>query len=59
MNEQELIIEKFHACTGVQKHLINCWYNADEIIQSVDEGDITMLIEKIEECGMQKYSKLL
>jgi hypothetical protein len=59
MNEQELIIEQFHACTGVQKHLIHGWYNSDQQILSVDKDDITMLMKQIEECGLQKYSKPL
>lgn len=56
MNENELIIEKFHACTGVQKHLITGWYYADEPIYSVD---VSLLKKQILEYGMQEYSKLL
>lgn len=58
MNENDLIIEKFHACTGVQKHLLNGWHNSGEIkkLDGIDLHKVNRIIEKYK---INEYSKLL
>ncbi len=59
MNENELIIEKFHACTGVQKHLLNEWQNSFKP-KKLDYGiDFNKAKRVIDEYQMNEYSKLL
>lgn len=59
MNENDLIIEKFHTCTGVQKHLLNEWNNSDKP-KKLDYGiDLNRAKRIIDEYKMNEYSKLL
>jgi len=59
MNSEEIIIEKFHACTGAQKHIIYGWLN--EEIQSLDiEGfDLQRFMKLVVDNEMKGFSKLL
>lgn len=59
MNENDLIIEKFHACTGVQKRLLSEWYYAEEPKKLGFGIDLIKAKRIIDEYKMNEYFKLL
>lgn len=55
--EQDILIAKFQACTGVQKHIIKCWHDSEE--PKNENYDLIAAKRIIEKFKMQSYSKLL
>lgn len=57
--EKDILIAKFHACTGVAKHILAKWLNEDLPLTLISGTDIQKAQKIIEQYKMQEYSKLL